>query len=298
MKRNQVIIIIALALVIAVGAGYFTKKLFVPSPPASAEAPAPFVHPIVAQLEKARKLRADGKLVAAQTLLREQIQIWRNAPEAQTARELLGDINTTLFFDNDRLFAKTEYTVKRGDSLWRIARQLESTPDRIMRANQLSSDRIHPGDRLVVPDGDFTLTLDLPNERAVVHHGDGFFKQYPIAAIDLPPSRQARLTTKVQAATWWKDGKVIPAKTPEARAESTPWIHLGLSRYTLYGISEEEGAADTAIEISEEQTGPAADENKSDQPGSGIALLKEDLAELQLFIGRGTPVTIIRESKK
>ena len=79
----------------------------------------------------------------------------------------------------------------------------------IMRANNLESTLIHPGDHLLVPYGEFTITIDLPNELVVVHHGDGFFKQYSIKAIDLPPSNQSRLATKVIATVFRKDGELI-----------------------------------------------------------------------------------------
>ena len=82
--------------------------------------------------------------------------MYPQAPEARAARELLGAINTGLFFSRDDLFGKTEYVVERGDSLARIARRLKSSPEMIMRANDLDSTVIRVGERLLVPDGDFT----------------------------------------------------------------------------------------------------------------------------------------------
>ena len=43
------------------------------------------------------------------------------------------------------------YTVRRGDSLWEIARRHGTSPSMLGRANGLSSSRIHPGQRLTVP---------------------------------------------------------------------------------------------------------------------------------------------------
>ena len=45
----------------------------------------------------------------------------------------------------------TSYTVKRGDTLWRIADRHDTTPAAIRRANRLSSSTIRPGQRLVIP---------------------------------------------------------------------------------------------------------------------------------------------------
>jgi nucleoid-associated protein YgaU len=110
-----------------------------------------YVPPIVAEIERARKLRAEGKRGDAQKLLHKQLRISGKRPEAKAARELLGEINTDMFFSTEVPFGKTEYVVQRGDSLWRIARKLDSTPGVIMRTNNMASDRLQPGDKLFVP---------------------------------------------------------------------------------------------------------------------------------------------------
>jgi LysM repeat protein len=248
------------------------------------------VSPIVAEIENARRLRAEGKLAEAQRLLRNQLRLHGRRPEAKAARELLGEINTEMFFSTEVPFGKTEYVVKRGDSLWRIARKLGSSPSVIVRTNNMESDLIRPGERLFVPDGDFTLTLDLPDKRAVIHHGDGFFKQYPIVSINLPHPIRTPITTKIKASAFWKDGTKLNDPSLTEQAASTPWLHLAFGGCILYGVSDEEGVSESAIEISDRGADVS---RRADIPPRGIALLKEDLEELQLLIDRGTPVTII-----
>lgn len=43
------------------------------------------------------------------------------------------------------------HTVKRGETLWRIAQAYDTTPTAIRRANRLVSSTIRPGQRLVIP---------------------------------------------------------------------------------------------------------------------------------------------------
>ncbi len=309
MRTSHAFTVAILALLIGYAAGYFTYLVRFPTPehraalnPASTPAKLPvFVHPILAEVEKARKLHTAGKATEAQTLLREQLRLHPQAPDARAARELLGAINTELFFSRDELYGKTEYVVQRGDSLGRIARKLKSSPEMIMRANDLDSTLIRVGERLVVPDGDFTLTIDLERERVVVHHGDGFFKQYPIQSIDVPRSSQSRVSTKVTATTFWKEGKrVLPSV--QNLADATAWVLLDRPGYILYGVSEEGGVEPETVEIREQEQPPADDATPTpasnpDIPPRGIALLKDDLAELQLLLSRGTPVTILRERR-
>lgn len=289
MTKYQLFIVGIMAAIVIGGGGYLAYDALYPYRHIADELPPRYVPPIVLETEKAWKLRADGKLAEAQKLLRKQLRIHGKRPEAKAARDLLGEINTEMFFSLQLPFGKTEYVVKRGDTLWRIARKLDSTPQVIMRTNNLESDRLQPGDRLLVPDLEFTVTLDLPGERAVVHTGDGFFKQYPIVSFNLPRPIRQPITTKVKGATFWKEGTHISNPSEEDRAAGTPWLHLATGGYTLYGVSDEEGVADSAVEI----TDASNDSDVSDKPPRGIALLKDDLAELQLLIDRGTPVTII-----
>ncbi len=294
----KILTVLVLAVIVFGTAGYFTYQALYPYrnarfPPLTKA--NRWVPPLERSIEKARALRSAGKLVEAQTLLRAQLRVYRNAPAAHDGRELLGEINTEMFFSRDSLFGKTEYVVRRGDTLWRIARQLDSSPEAITRTNNLTSDRLRIGDRLLVPEGDFTLTLDLPNERAVVHQGDHFFKQYPIVSMDLPRSRQPQITTKVLATTFWREGQRLTSAEEQKAAGVTPWIQFAQSGYVLYGISPEENEiADSSVEISEKKSAAPPD---PDIPPHGIALWKDDLDQLQLLIDHGTPVTIIRPTK-
>ena len=306
MNRLQATLVIILALAVGYIGGYFTHIVRFPvrhahpelAGKAGTEKPKPPVHPILAEVEKARKLHAAGKPREAQKLLLDQVRIYPQAAETRAARELLGAINTELFFSDANLYGKTEYVVQRGDSLARIASRLNSSPEMIMRANALDSTVIHPGDRLLVPDGDFTLTIDLPKERVVVHHGDGFFKQYPIQSIDPALEPAAPLDES------HGDDNVERRRARSASArdveEATPWVHLARPGYILYGVSEEGGVEPGAVEITEQRNRRRTARQRHpspnpDIPPRGIALLKDDLAELQLLLSRGTPVTIIRE---
>jgi len=60
-------------------------------------------------------------------------------------------LEQVIVFSDDYPQTGTSYTVKSGDSLGKIARQLGSKVDWIRNANRLSSDIIYPGQELFIP---------------------------------------------------------------------------------------------------------------------------------------------------
>ncbi len=208
----------------------------------------------------------------------------------------MGEINTRLFFSDKNSPRKKEYTVNSGDALSSIARRLQSSTDAIMRVNDLNSTIIRPGEKLFVPHLDFTITIDLPRERVVVHDGHGFFTQYPIAAVDLPATRSLVVQTKVRAKSFLPSAQPL-AENGGAPDPTTPLIFLQRRGYVLYGVDENSETSAAAIEVEGEPSTQPDATPAPDRPPQGIAILKKDIAELDLLIRRGTPVTVLLEQK-
>ncbi len=251
-----------------------------------------YVHPNVKKLKQAQALVREEKLDEARALLVKALITAPKSPVTRELRDLLGEINTEIFFSKEPSPRKTEYTVKRGDALSSIARKLQSSAEAIIRVNDLDSTLIRPGEKLLVPQLDFTTTIDLPRDRVVVHDSRGFFTQYPIASADLPPSRKPAIQTKVAAKTFLKNGRPVRSSHP-LQKEGTPRIDLSRAGYVLYGVEEgsETSSSEIAVEDNDAETIP--DSGDADRPPRGIAMLKDDIAEIDLLIRKGAPVTII-----
>jgi LysM repeat protein len=257
-----------------------------------------YVHPNVRKLKRARALVHDGKLREARVLIVNALISAPKSPVTRQLRDLLGDINTQIFFSNEPSPRKIEYTVRMGDALSSIARRLKSSAAAIMRVNKLDSTLIRPGEKLFVPALDFTITIDLPRDRVVVHDSHGFFTQYPITSADLPPSRKPMVETKVKAESFWKNGRPVAQDLASSKDDATPRIHLSHFGYVLYGVEETSEDSDSKIDIEDKNSNAARDQSEIKRPPQGIAMLKEDIAELELLIGKGTPVTIILDQKQ
>jgi LysM repeat protein len=251
-----------------------------------------YVHPNVKKLKKAQALVSEGKLNEARAILVNALITAPKSPVTRELRDLLGDVNTQIFFSKEPSPRKIEYTVKRGDALASIARKLQSSAEAIIRVNDLESTLIRPGEKLLVPQLDFTITIDLPRNRVIVHDSHGFFTQYPIASVDLPRSRQRTIQTKVSAKSFWENGK--PVRTGDRlQKEGTPRIDLGRRGYVLYGVEEDSDATTPQIAVDTDEKRRTQDSGDPDRPPHGIAMLKNDLSEIELLIRKGTPVTII-----
>jgi LysM repeat protein len=250
-----------------------------------------YVHPNVKKLKQAQTLVSKGNLKEARKILVNALITAPKSPVTRELRDLLGDVNTQIFFSKEPGPRKTEYTVKRGDALASIARKLQSSAEAIVRVNDLNSTLIRPGEKLLVPQLDFTITIDLPRDRVVVHDSHGFFTQYPIASADLPRSRQPTIQTKVAAKSFWENGKPMRA-SQGLQPKGTPRIDLAHRGYVLYGVDEKSNAATSsiAVEADDKQGGNS---EAASRPPQGIAMLKDDLSEIELLIHKGTPVTII-----
>ena len=143
-----------------------------------------------------------------------------------------------------------------------------------------------------MPALDFTITIDLPRDRVVVHDSHGFFTQYPVASVELPPARQLTIQTKVTAKSFWENGK--PVRPGQGlQEEGTPRIDLGRRGYVLYGVEQESDATGSQIAVEADDKEQTPNSDDANRPPQGIAMLKDDLSEIELLIHKGTPVTII-----
>jgi LysM repeat protein len=290
--------IVLLGVAILSGSAYFARIAFRP-PELERYKSIPrvtYVHPNIKKLKRARGLVGEGKLSEARTILVKALISAPTSPVTRDLRDLLGDINTQIFFSKEPSPRKTEYTVKRGDALAAIARKLESSTEAIVRVNNLDSTLIRAGERLLVPRLDFTITIDLPRSRIVVHDSRGFFTQYPIVSAELPSTRHLTIQTKVTAKSFWENGKPV-RPGPEAQDEATPRIELGRTGYVLYGLDEDSDTSTSEIAVEADNKDGTQDSRDADRPPQGIAMLKDDIMEIELLIRKGTPVTVILDPK-
>lgn len=226
------------------------------------------------EFEAAAKLRQEGKLAEARGALMAFLQKYPSGTRAEEAKDLLGEVNIDILLSRYPSPEKQEYIVKPGDVLQKIANKTKSTPELIMRMNNLSGTMLHIGDRLFVSHPQFSLVIQRKPKLVVVLNSGAFFKQYRIRE-EKPPAKPApKVTTKVVDVMAWRDGKRVGFGTREYIG-STRWIRFAVGGYTLYAVPD---SAHPTVGIP--------------PPPQGLGLSATDVEELSSLVNKQTPVTI------
>jgi LysM repeat protein len=273
--------VLLLALIIFGGAAWFGYNTFVKEEielkkeQRGEVTPAPVPDTSLPEFQAAARLRQEGKLVEAREALIAFIQKYPGGLHLEEAKDLLGEVNVEILLSRYPSPEKTEYIVKPGDVLAKIARKLKTTPELIMRMNNMSGTMLRIGDRLLISRPDFSIVIQSKaNLVTLLNHGV-FFKQYHVRESKLPPKQPSTITAKVAETMAWKDGKRVGLGSKEY-ISSTRWIRLaGAPGHTLYSV-------------------PDAAHPNVDQPPppTGTGLAASDVEELSSLVNNKTPVTI------
>jgi hypothetical protein len=283
---KAVIIIFLIIAIFGTGA-YWTYELIVRPREAlkeekllPAEPPPP--DPSLPELEKAVALQKQGKVLEARTAFKEFLDRNPQSTKIEEARERLGEINGDITLSSMPAPEKEIYIVKSGDVLQRVAHRMKTTPELIMRSNNMSGVMLRIGQKLMITPTEFSLVINKKEGKVTVLNNGQFFKQYPVRTLPAHataaakkvarpgPKVTGKITEKIDFAP---DGRRITFDDKEY-GNATHWI-VSVSGHTLYSAPEE----NSAIKV-----------NKP--PGGGLGMAPEQMAELAALLSKGNPVTI------
>jgi LysM repeat protein len=237
--------------------------------------PEPRLDLTLPEFQAAAQLRQEGKMAEARAALTAFIQKYPSGMHVEEAKELLGEVNIDILLSRTPSPEKEEYVVKSGDVLQRVAHKVKSTPELIMRMNNMSGTMLHIGEHLLISHPDFAIVVERKQNVLVVLNHGGFFKQYHVQELKLPGKQSSKVTTKVAETMAWRDGKRVGFGTKEFIG-STRWIRLSSQAYTIYSVPD---AVHPAL--------------SQPPPPQGIGLAATDVEELSSLVNNKTPVTII-----
>lgn len=227
------------------------------------------------EFEAATKLRQENKLADARNALTAILQKYPTSPNAEAAKDMLGAVNMQILLSKYPSPEKQVYVVKSGDVIARVAAKTKSTPELIMRMNNMRTTMLHIGDRLLVSHPEFSLFIQRKSQEVILLDKGIFFKRYKVRALKLGPKQPARVNTKVAEIMAWRDGKRVGFGTKEYLG-STRWIRLAQPGYTLFA----------------EPSSGTPQPGGVPPPATGLALAPSEVEELSGLVNSRTPVTI------
>jgi LysM repeat protein len=272
--------LLLLAVIIFGGAAFFSYDLFVKperkiQQEKSGEIPVEPVPDVsLPEFQAAAKMRQEGKLIEARDALLTLLQKFPTGQHVEEAKDLLGQVNVEMLFTDYRSPEKQEYVVRSGDVLAKIANKTNTTPELIMRTNNLTNPMLRVGQRLLISHPDFSIFIQRKAQTVILLNHGNFFKRYHVKVVKLSAKQPPRITTRVAEVMAWKGGRRVGFGTKEW-VGSTRWVRLAQPGYFLFAVAE---------------TGRREESNQPPPPGLGLSM--GDMEELSSLVNSKTAVTI------
>jgi LysM repeat protein len=272
--------LLLLAVLIFGGAAFFSYDLFVKperkiQQEKSGEIPVEPVPDVsLPEFQAAAKLRQESKLLEARDALVSYLQKFPTGLHIEEAKDLLGQVNTEMLFSDYRSPEKQEYVVRSGDVLAKIAAKTKTTPELIMRTNNLTNSMLRVGQHLLISRPDFSVFVQRKAQTVVLLNHGQFFKRYRVKTVRLSAKQPPRITTHVAEVMAWRGGKRVGFGTKEWIG-STRWIRLAQPGYFFFAVAD-----------------PGRRDESNQPPPPGLGLPAGDMDELSSLVNSKTTVTI------
>jgi LysM repeat protein len=192
-----------------------------------------------AAVEMGLMYKAGGDLFSERGTLSDAL---KGLDEGALRREVVAElnrINGELVFSKKPTTDSIVYSVKKGDSLFKIAGQYKITPEFIRRVNYMSSDRLNVGEKLKVFQGPFDAVIEKAKFRLTVYRAGVFIKEYGIGIgkNGSTPEGEFYVQNKLVDPTWDPPGpEFSPSKAPD-NPLGTRWIGFQ-KEYGVHGTIE------------------------------------------------------------
>lgn len=191
------------------------------------------------------------------------------SPKIVDVKKMLGDLNIDELFSVASSVDKISYTVMPRDSLSRIAAKFKTSAELVFKVNNLTSPNLQIGQQLIVPRLETSILIDSQSRTLTILNQGQFFKEYPIASLQVRSNRRGVLQTKVVEKLALHGGRYVPfwEKNYSSCARSVILSQPGLMIRST-------------------------PENNTAVPLSGILVSAPDIKEMFMLIHRDTVVMI------
>ena len=218
---------------------------------------------------------AQQQYVEARSMYRTLLDKFPDSPLILQTQNQLGQVNVSLLFSPTVTDMDRVHVVKAGDTLGRIAGTYGTTLEFLKRANGLKGDVIHPGQKLKVPKGKFTIVVDKSQNQLLLTEDNQFVKTYPVATgkENSTPVGTFKVVTRLPNPVWYTQGAIVPPDSPQ-NILGTRWLGIDKQGYGIHGSVDPNA-------IGHQVTAGC------------VRMTNSDVEELYDIIAVGTEVTIV-----
>ncbi|MFC1709849.1 L,D-transpeptidase family protein [Candidatus Omnitrophota bacterium] len=194
---------------------------------------------VASYIKEAETFIERGSLLEAREMLQRLMTMSLTSQQLEAIQKKLENLNIKILLSGINIDESQIYEVKSGDVLINIAKKYNTTVESIVKANNVKNNVIYPGMKLRVLDGKFSIFVDKSQNILILKLNDGVIKTYSVSTGDnnSTPIGTYKITTKLVDPVWYKDGKAIPATSPENILGSR-WLGFDLPKYGIHGTTE------------------------------------------------------------
>jgi LysM repeat protein len=285
----KALVIIFLTAAIFGGAYYATWSLYLKPQKAlqaeRARGPAsPPPDPTLPEFNKRLALQDTQTPLDARAMWTDFIERYPESSRIDEAKDYLGRLNIHIYLAPIPSPEKTTYAVKSGDVITLVAKKFKTTPELLMRANNMSGSMLRIGQKLLIPPSEFSITISRRQKRVTLLNKGKFFKQYAILALPVPKGappnpksatpRPPKIAAHVADRIAWVRGQRVTF-TDKEYGSADYWVMLVPGGHSLY------------CEI------PSAAGTPPPRPvGGGYLMAAPDVREMAALLKKNDPVTI------
>ena len=133
------------------------------------------------------------------------------------AASLLGRASMNLYKSGNDSETNVDYTVKKGDTLSKIAVDYNTSVSAIQKANGMSNTRLSIGQKLKIPQSVWSIRIVRPDNKLILYANGKLFKiysVYPGSAVSQSLSGTYKIFSKQKDPVWRVDGQTYQPNTP------------------------------------------------------------------------------------
>jgi len=233
------------------------------------------IAPASGLVNKAKQFEAQGQFQEAKNEYKKLMSEFPNSSNIANWQKTMEEINIRLLFSSVITPKSTQYEVQSGDMLIKIAKQFKTTPELIMKSNNLTSDKIMPGRKLKVWTAPFSILVDKSQNTLILKTDEEILKTYVVAtgANNSTPVGTFKIVNKLMNPTWFKAGAVVPAGSPENILGSR-WLGFELAGYGIHGTTDPSSLGKQVTQ-------------------GCVRMANSEVEELYIIVPAGTEVTIV-----